>query len=71
MAGTQVPGMRSRTFLMPARLIKIILFSVLLSFSFTKNEVSAAASADKKTEKGDGKWKVINDLERLDHIFPN
>ena len=38
---------------MPARLIKIILFSVLLSFSFTKNEVSAAASADKKTEKGD------------------
>lgn len=34
-----------------------------------KNYMQRVEEWRKKTENGDGKWKVINDLERLDHIF--
>lgn len=36
-----------------------------------KNYIQRVEQWREKTEKGNGKWKVINDLERLDHIFAN
>ena len=36
-----------------------------------KKYLTRVESWREKTERGDGKWQVINDLERLDHIFAN